>query len=329
MCTVMDNAGTVLEHVVLTLAMSWASQRRPSAALRYVDTHAMAPVNHPVRPGNPLLVTQLLDAAAIGPVAQGAPPIAKPYIDSLQISAGQRTAGAADYYPTHFIHAIRGAQAAGRPINGYIFEIDTVPGGRRAAIAAWLANPAAVAACGVAANPAWTVTLAPPPGDFRDAASWSGFGAALGSGDVLVAFSDPMGFKPKMTNNRADMEPADFTIIWPHFAALRPMPSIVVHVIFAIGGNAGAWGGSYLTATNAIHASWTAAIASAGVPIATPNSASARFGVQWGGFLVVVCAWESGPSAAGLSAAFPILQSDILATLRPLWPGRNRRLVFH
>src|SRR6516162_1493283 len=44
MCTARDNPGTVLEHVVLTLATSWASQRRPGAAVRYIDTHAMAPL---------------------------------------------------------------------------------------------------------------------------------------------------------------------------------------------------------------------------------------------------------------------------------------------
>jgi hypothetical protein len=148
---------------------------------------------------------------------------------------------------------------------------------------------------------------------------------------VLLAFSDPMGFKPEITDlaDTASMEPDDFTIIWPHFAALQPTPSIVVHVVFAVGGNAGAWGGDYLAATNTIHASWSAAIAAAGIPVAPPNAATARLGVQWGGILVVVCAWESGPLAAGLPAAFPLLQGDILATLPPLWPGPNRTLVFH
>jgi len=327
MCTVRDNPGTVLEHVVLTLATSWASQRRPGAAVRYVDTHAMAPVNHPVGPGNPLLVTQLLNAAAVGPVAPGAPPGAIPYLDSHGISAGQRAAGAADFYPTHFIHAIRGVQAAGRPINAYLFENDGVAAGRRAAITAWLANPAAAAICRVAAIPAWTATLAPLPGDFRDAASWIGFGPALGDGEVLLAFSDPMGFWPGIAAG-ADMGPADFGIIWPQFAALHPTPSIAVHVVFAVGGHPGAWPphNPWLAATDAIHRAWSAAIAGAGLPTVFPHAGTARLGVQWGGFLVVVCVWETGPLAQGLLGALPGLQGDLGAVLPNLWGGT---LAFH
>jgi hypothetical protein len=107
---------------------------------------------------------------------------------------------------------------------------------------------------------------------------------------------------------------------------LHPIPSLVVHVVFAIGGNAGAWGGDWLAATNEIQASWCAAVAAAGLPTAPPLAETARLGVQWGGFLVVICAWESGPLAAGLPAAFPLLQGDLQATLPALWGGT---LVFH
>jgi len=326
MCTVRDNPGTVLEHVVLTLATSWASQRRPGVGVRYVDTHAMAPVNHPIGPGNPLLVTQLLNAAVVQPVAPGAPPSAIPYLDSLGNAAGQRAAGAADFYPTHFIHAMRGAQAAGCPINAYLFENDGVAVGRRAATSAWLANPAA-AGTWLAAAPAWAATLAPKPGDFRNPASWIGLGPALGGGEILLVFSDPMGFRPGNAAG-ADMGPADFGIIWPHFAALHPAPSIAVHVVFAVGGNPGAWPAPnpWLAATDAIHSAWSAAIAGVGLPTVLPHARTARLGVQWGGFLVVVCVWETGPTAQGLLGGLPGLQADLGAVLPNLWGGT---LAFH
>lgn len=326
MCTFKDNPGTVLEHVVLTVVASWAAQRRPGAAMRYVDTHAMAPINQTEElHGNPPLVTRLLNNAAIGAVAPGAPPSATPYLGSLQASAGQRAGGAADYYPTHFIHAIRAAQAAGRPINAYLFENDGVAAGRRAAITAWLANPGA-AHPWLGVVPAWTATLAPQSGNFRDPASWGGLGLAVGNGDILLAFSDPMAFLPGAAVLHSDkMGPNDFNIIWKQFAALNPIPSIAVHVVFAVGGNPGAWN-SWLAATDAIHNAWSAAIVGAGLQTSPPHAKTARVGVQWGGFLVVVCVWETGSLAQGLLNALPSLQGDLDAVLTSLWTGQ---LAFH
>jgi hypothetical protein len=45
MYTVRDNVGTVLDHVVLTLAASWASQRRLRIAMRYVDADHEQPTD--------------------------------------------------------------------------------------------------------------------------------------------------------------------------------------------------------------------------------------------------------------------------------------------
>jgi hypothetical protein len=117
------------------------------------------------------------------------------------------------------------------------------------------------------------------------------------------------------------MYPADFNIIWPRFAALQPTPSIAMHVVFTIGGNPGAWS-SWLAATDSVHTAWSNAIASAGLPTTLPKAATGRLGIQWGGFLVVVCAWEFGAKAASLQSDFPReLKRSINATLRPLWTG--------
>ncbi len=54
MGTVRGNMGTVLEHVVLSVVVDFVAQQG-DGPLRYVDTHAMAPLNRPVEQGFNLL----------------------------------------------------------------------------------------------------------------------------------------------------------------------------------------------------------------------------------------------------------------------------------
>src|ERR1041385_8711482 len=48
MGTVRGNMGTVLEHTLLSIVVDWISDQPTEGPLRYVDTHAMGPLNKPV-----------------------------------------------------------------------------------------------------------------------------------------------------------------------------------------------------------------------------------------------------------------------------------------
>ena len=65
-------------------------------------------------------MTNLISAASSGPIATGAPANARPYLQSLQIAAAERTAGSVNYYLTHFVHAILAALATGSRISAYL-----------------------------------------------------------------------------------------------------------------------------------------------------------------------------------------------------------------
>jgi hypothetical protein len=242
-----------------------------------------------------------------------------PYLTLLGIAAGEHARGSLYYYPTHFVHAVRAAQAAGRSLNALLFENDEVSGGRRAAIESMLARPPAQALFGI--NPdAWTGTLA-DPGNFREPTGWARLNAAVGTGDVLVILSDPMRFNLG-TATGADMGPSDLELIGVQTRTLQPAPSLVVHVIF-VTSNLGvpATGNvhPYAAYVQDIVAHWTGLIAPAGAVVQA-------VGVQWGAFLALVAAYEIGPSAASVASAFQELRNDIQATLVRLWPGDHHQL---
>lgn len=339
--TVMDNAGTVLEHIILTVMTSWACEQRPGSNVLYVDTHAMAPVNNPVPGGTqPYLVSDLIGSRGFIGTGQ---PLARvrPYFEAIQIADQQKNSGANGYYPTHFIHAIRAAQAANRHISAFLFENDSAGTGRQQAIKNWLAN-ANHQAVWLKQNPTYKVTLAPHRSDFRSRESWSGLPEALGQGEILLIFSDPMNFLPepsarslkrKVKEDRskvlASMYPFDFVnCIIPMIERITPFPPLIVHVIFAIGGNPGAWWGRFDRATECIFNSWRDAV-SRKIPTAQGTHFK-HIGVQWGGFLVVVCIFDSSGLSVGSSGAqversamsFAEVVDDVRSVLDQLWSGK-------
>jgi hypothetical protein len=141
MGTVRGNMGTVLEHVVLSVVVDFVAQQG-DGPLRYVDTHAMAPLNRPVEQGFNLLDRLRGSDEAKTTTVPGADTYAEVFAPTWR-------RGHEEWYPTHFVHAARVASRRSCPMTAWLFEMnaaDALPRGhahedRRAEIAAFLAAP--------------------------------------------------------------------------------------------------------------------------------------------------------------------------------------------
>jgi hypothetical protein len=283
MGTVRGNMGTVLEHVVLDAAVRWAVQTsRQGGQVRYLDTHAMAPLNVPVgRDFN--LVDRLVQRAPFP-----APPLAaQTYLHAITLAAQLRAHGHAACYPTHFLHAARSAAAAGSGLDAYLFEngaLDAPAENRRAEIEHFL-GVGGRATRDLLALPssALAAELAPRPGDFRSADCWPKPSAR--SGKALVVFQDPLKLHDEHACG-ADMGLADLALLRRMLDEryLSP-PELTVHVIF-VTANLG-------NADYAGHADWIGdAWRKRFVPQTVPASTVACGGIKWGSFMMFLGCYD-------------------------------------
>jgi hypothetical protein len=168
MGTVRGNMGTVLEHAALVSAVQWAAKHAPGAkrSLRYIDTHAMAPLNEPHdRSFN-----------WIGEFFEGKRSILRSnrqrlpeYHRTFHAARLRWLDGDRQAYPTHFIQAALAAQAVGCDLDAWLFENDSAEQGRRAEIEAFLSpesGPALQRKAGLFPG-FFSGALAPAPGDLR------------------------------------------------------------------------------------------------------------------------------------------------------------------
>jgi hypothetical protein len=200
MGTVMNNHGTVLEHVVLSCALEWAVQvtredhvpEKGRSTIQYIDSHAMAPMNRPVPPIPPYLpLTRLLTPSRLPAVAPAVPGMV--YRQALHSAAPLQQNGQSDCYPTHFIHAALAAMYHKCRLEAYLFENNenNENEDRRAEIAAFIQAFPNVVQVGLVPN-ALMATLAPEPGDWQDRRNWPP--VAERSGHALLVFNDPYSF---------------------------------------------------------------------------------------------------------------------------------------
>jgi hypothetical protein len=102
---VRHNMGTVEEHIVLCCATDWACEfSKEAGPLRYLDTHAMAPLNQPV--GNDFALLPLISDRLREDVPGQAKYGAHSYFESIRLATILlRDHGIEAWYPTHFLHA--------------------------------------------------------------------------------------------------------------------------------------------------------------------------------------------------------------------------------
>lgn len=293
MGTVTGNRGTVLEHVALASAVSWASAlSKQEGAIQYLDTHAMAPMNRAI--GDDYL-TRLLQQVENDPITDAPNSGAQAYCDALARSAQLRQAGGGNYYPTHFIHAALAAQASGRPLAAYLFENDGGGHpdfhGRRAEIEAFLRTPAAQTVSGVQ-HDRFQGTLAPKPGDFRDPDCWAA--PAKRGGSALVVFNDPIGFT-KRRRQRNGGPPAETYMDADDLHLLREQidrvyldqPRLTAQVIFVMSRHGRATLANYQAYLRWVAEAWRANF----VPGQVTREYSQCGGIKWALFLVFVGAY--------------------------------------
>lgn len=208
MGTVRGNMGTVLEHAALVSAVQWAAKHAPGAKrpLRYIDTHAMAPLNEPHdRSFN-----------WIGEFFEGERSILRS--DRQRLPEYHRTLHAArlrwldgdrQAYPTHFIQAALAAQAVGCDLDAWLFENDAAVEGRRQELEAFLSpesGPAQQRKAGLFPG-FFSGALAPAPGDFRVPESWSQ--PVEDEARATIVFCDPNELRKECEDKPLSMDAAD------------------------------------------------------------------------------------------------------------------------
>jgi hypothetical protein len=315
MGTVRGNMGTVLDHVVLSIVVDWACRQSDDGPLRYIDTHAMAPLNTPVgRDFN------LLDQIRGSNRTTGVPG-ASVY---TEIFNRAWLPGAAAWYPTHFIHAARVARRRSCAVRALLFEVNdaaAVPRGyppenRRAEIDAFLNTPQTQAVVGI---PTFAGTLASAPGDFRDPACWPA--PQPWGGRALVVMSDPLEYRPEPDPGGSRFGATDLTRLRDRLDASFPeQPDLCAHVLFA-SANLGTWGGDPTALTIHLGAAWRQRFA--------PEGAATWCGACfWGGFLVFVgLARRNASSLNGECARLPECFTDALQALHTSRTGTRPRWV--
>jgi hypothetical protein len=291
MGTVTGNRGTVLEHIALSCAVPWAIETsRSDGGVQYLDTHAMAPVNHSI--GDEFLV-RVLERVANDPIQDAPNPGAQAYCDTLRRSALLRQAGSANYYPTHFVHAALAAQA--RDLTAYLFENDggghPAFQGRRAEIEDFLRTPQAQTVIGVQPS-RLQGALAPLPGDFRQPGCWAA--PAPQRGSALVVFNDPMGFT-RRRQQRSGGPPAATYMDAADLLTLRDQiervyldrPRLTVQVIFVMSRHGRATLANYEDYFHWVAEAWRANF--------VPGQVAPAFrrcgGIKWALFMVFVGAY--------------------------------------
>jgi hypothetical protein len=244
MGTCRGNMGTVLEHVVLCTSVKWALEHsaQTEGPLRYIDTHAMAPLNTPredpflgnvisVAPRNAHRETNLYVKGLVASHNR------KEVID---IALRQNEPPSLDYYPTHFVHAALVAQEMKKKIDGYLFENNQCASeeDRRGEISRFLEKVALQEFAGLRA--AWgraTLAATGKPhvnGDFRYVENWPQ--ADRRHGKALVVFCDPLGFvgmNPKPGQMNGDDLEKIRTLISERYL---DSPDLTVNIILTRGG---------------------------------------------------------------------------------------------
>ena len=168
--TVQNNIGTVQEHIALCCATDWACEfSKERGPVRYVDTHAMAPFNHPVGSESP----QLLDTlrARLRKRMPNQPEWGtRSYFESVRLfTRVLRDRGIEAWYPTHFLHAWAAARSRCVPFNALLFENDGKGKDRSARLSTFLPIASFLVSGPV---DQFTAELAPLQGDFRVETSW-------------------------------------------------------------------------------------------------------------------------------------------------------------
>lgn len=287
MGTVRGNMGTVLEHVLLSEAVYWAteSERRPTGSLLYVDTHTMAPLNRPV--GNDFNLLERLRKAGCRLTETGAAIWSEVFLSDWLPET-------LHWYPTHFVHATRVANRAGCAVDALLFETDSAEArvsgqlseNRRAEIATFLDSLSMQKRVGLSSL---TATLS-DPGNFRTSSGWPCVNATEGSGDdattpappperTVVVMSDPLEYRPEAAPGGSNIGPDDLKALRTHIDnMLLTPPELLLHVMFA-SGNLGTWGGRPDYATGHLSNAWRR-------QFALPGGETWCGACYWGGFLV-------------------------------------------
>jgi hypothetical protein len=157
MGTVRGNMGTALKHIVLSTVVDWACSQPGHGPLRYVDTHAMAPLNRPV--GRDFNLLERLRGSNRTTGTPGASLYAEVFSQAWLPDA-------TEWYPTHFVHAARVANRRGSAVAALLFEMNDAdavsrghpPENRRAEIDAFLNAPLTTVPYTRLPGPARTVT---------------------------------------------------------------------------------------------------------------------------------------------------------------------------
>ncbi len=167
MGTVRGNMGTVLEHVLLSEAVHWVPEpvRRTNHPLLYVDTHAIAPLNQPI--GRDFNLLNRLRASALSESGTDCTVVYS------EVFRDRWMPGIAEWYPTHFVHATRVANAQNVGVCALLFENDSSEArpsdasseDRRGEIASFLKNSKLQQNVGLSVLAASLAS----PGDFRNA----------------------------------------------------------------------------------------------------------------------------------------------------------------
>jgi len=297
--TVRHNMGTVGEHIALSCAVDWVCEySREKGPVRYVDTHGMAPLNIPIGSDFPKLVTDLSDQFRDQEATQ-APDSLRTYFDSIRrATIHLRDNGINAWYPTHFLHAWAAARARCARFEGYIFENDDEGAGRRQLLSKFLP-----VANFLLAPDGFNATLAPAPGDFRNARAWPSAAPRPGCG--LVLMNDPL----QMERNRQDdpyMDPTDLNFLASELNdRYLDRPALTVCVIFCFSNPGTAE--RYQHLTDLIASTWNRSFA--------PQGQSASAGIKWGSFMFFVGAANTGAvwDKPTLAKAFAMLERNIRA----------------
>jgi hypothetical protein len=284
MGTVRGNIGTVLEHVVLSTVVDWASMRPVEGPLRYIDTHSMAPLNRPV--GSGFNLVERLRNSNRTTTAPGASVYAEVF-DRAWLPGGT------EWYPTHFVHAARVASRRSCAVTALLFEMndadavphDCRPEDRRAEIDAFLGAQQTVANM-----ENFSGALACAPGDFRNEACWPA--PQPWGGRALVIMSDPLEYRREFDPGGSRFGAADFTRLREHIDTSFPtQPDLCAHVLFA-SANLGTWDGDVTALAIHLSAAWR--------PRFAPEGAATWCGACfWSGFLVFVGVTRRGASSPG------------------------------
>ena len=116
--------GTVQEHLALCCVTDWACEfSKEAGPLRYLDTHAMAPLNLPI--GDDFsLVSSLGDRLRDGVPAQAKYGTCSYFGGVREAALLLRDRGITAWYPTHFLQAWVAARARNVGFDALLFEND-------------------------------------------------------------------------------------------------------------------------------------------------------------------------------------------------------------